>query len=68
MYRQVYAADAAGLGEPWRCAPWHRSPDYDLRREPYDHPDFTRDALSEDLCPEVLIAGDVGQERLERPN
>jgi hypothetical protein len=33
----------------WRCAPWHRSPGYDLRRAPYDHPDFTNNALSEDL-------------------
>jgi CrcB protein len=32
-----------------RCAPWHRSPGYDLRRAPYDHPDFTSNALSEDL-------------------
>src|ERR687890_568645 len=36
--------------EPWRCAPWHRSPSHDLRRAPYDHPDFTSNALSEDLC------------------
>ena len=36
-------------GEPSRCAPWHRSPGYDLRRAPYDHPDFTSNALSEDL-------------------
>ena len=36
-------------GEPPRCAPWHRSPGYDLRRAPYDHPDFTSNALSEDL-------------------
>ena len=33
----------------WRCAPWHRSPSYDLRRAPYDHPDFTSNALNEDL-------------------
>jgi hypothetical protein len=36
-------------GEPSCCAPWHRSPGYDLRRAPYDHPDFTSNALSEDL-------------------
>jgi len=33
----------------WRCAPWHRSPSYDLRRAPYDHPNFASNALSEDL-------------------
>jgi NAD(P)-dependent dehydrogenase (short-subunit alcohol dehydrogenase family) len=37
------------IGRSWRCAPWHRSPGYDLRRPPYDHPDFTSNALSEDL-------------------
>ncbi|HVW65713.1 MAG TPA: hypothetical protein VHB01_11945 [Nitrosospira sp.] len=37
------------IGHSWRCAPWHRSPGYDLRRAPYDHPDFTSNALSEDL-------------------
>jgi hypothetical protein len=36
-------------GEPPCCAPWHRSPGYDLRRAPYDHPDFTSNVLSEDL-------------------
>jgi farnesyl-diphosphate farnesyltransferase len=36
-------------GEPWRCAPWHRSPGYDLHRAPYDHPDFNSNGLSEDL-------------------
>jgi hypothetical protein len=30
-------------------APWHRSPGYDHRRVPYDHPDFNSNALSEDL-------------------
>jgi hypothetical protein len=35
-------------GELWRCAPWHRSPGYDLRRAPYDHPDFTCNALGAD--------------------
>jgi hypothetical protein len=30
-------------------APWHRSPSYDLRRAPYDHPDFTSNALCGDL-------------------
>src|SRR5690348_2167527 len=28
-----------------RCTPWHRSPSYDLRRAPCDHPDFTCNAL-----------------------
>ena len=37
------------IGRSWRCAPWHRSPGYDLRRAPYDHPDFNSNALSEDL-------------------
>jgi hypothetical protein len=37
------------IGRSLRCAPWHRSPGYDLRRAPYDHPDFTSNALSEDL-------------------
>jgi len=37
------------IGRSPRCAPWHRSPGYDLRRAPYDHPDFTSNALSEDL-------------------
>src|SRR5690242_21104772 len=32
-----------------RCAPWHRSPSYDLRRAPGDHPDFTGNALRDDL-------------------
>ncbi|OJY10892.1 MAG: hypothetical protein BGO99_04020 [Nitrosospira sp. 56-18] len=36
-------------GEPLHCAPWHRSPGYDLRRAPYDHPDFISNALSENL-------------------
>ena len=36
-------------GAPWRCSPCHRSPRYDLRRAPYDHPDFNSNALSEDL-------------------
>ena len=42
-------------GEPWRCAPWHRSPSYDLRHAPYDHPDFTSNALSEDLFSASLM-------------
>ncbi|HTJ54913.1 MAG TPA: hypothetical protein VL380_05805 [Nitrosospira sp.] len=37
------------IGRSWRCAPWHRSPSYDQRRAPYDHPDFNSNALSEDL-------------------
>jgi hypothetical protein len=37
------------IGCSWRCAPWHRSPGYDLRRAPYDHPDFTGNASSENL-------------------
>ena len=37
------------IGRSWRCAPWHRSPSYDLRRAPYDRPDFNSNALSEDL-------------------
>ncbi len=37
------------IGRSPRCAPWHRSPGYDLRRAPYDHPDFTSNALSKDL-------------------
>jgi hypothetical protein len=41
-------------GEPWRYAPWHRSPGYDLRRAPYDYPDFTGNALSEDLFRDSL--------------
>jgi len=41
----------SGLLAPHVCfgALWHRSPGYDLRRAPYDHPDFTSNALSEDL-------------------
>ena len=31
------------------AAPWHRSPSYDQRRAPYDHPDFNSNALNEDL-------------------
>ena len=37
------------IGRSWRCASWHRSPSYDLRRTPYDHPDFSSNAFSEDL-------------------
>ena len=37
------------IGRSWRCAPWHRSPSYDQRRAPYDHPDFNSNALSEGL-------------------
>src|SRR5690242_9241900 len=37
------------LGGTQRCTPWHRSPSYDLRRTPCDHPDFTCNALHEDL-------------------
>ena len=37
------------IGRSWRCAPWYRSPSYDQRRAPYDHPDFNSNALSEDL-------------------
>jgi hypothetical protein len=37
------------IGRSSCCAPWHLSPGYDLRRAPYDHPDFTSNALSEDL-------------------
>ena len=44
-------------GEPPRCAPWHRSPGYDLRRAPYDHPDFTSNVLSEDLFSASLRYG-----------
>ena len=44
------------MGRSWRCAPWHRSPGYDLRRAPYDHPDFTSNALSEDLFSASLIS------------
>ena len=40
-------APRATLWGAWRCAPWHRSPGYDLRRAPYDHPDFTSNALRE---------------------
>ena len=29
--------------------PWHRNPSYDFRLAPYAHPDFTCNALSEDL-------------------
>jgi hypothetical protein len=32
-----------------RCTPWHRRPNYDLRRAPCDHPDFTSNAPAEDL-------------------
>ena len=41
-------------GVPLRCAPWHRSPSYDLRRAPYDHPDFTNNALHENLFRDSL--------------
>ena len=37
------------MADPWHCAPWHHSPGYDLRRAPYDHPDFNSNALNEDL-------------------
>jgi len=37
------------LGRRSGGAPWHRSPGYDLRRAPYDHSDFTSNALSADL-------------------
>jgi hypothetical protein len=37
------------IGRSWRCAPWHRSPGYDLRRAPYDYPAFSSNALGEDL-------------------
>ena len=37
------------IGRLWHCAPWHRSPSYDQRRAPYDHPDFNSNALREDL-------------------
>jgi hypothetical protein len=46
------------IGRSWRCTPWHRSPGYDLRRAPYDHPDFTSNALSEDLFSASLRTGD----------
>jgi len=39
----------ARSGEPLRCTPWYRSPGHDLRRAPYDHPDFTSNALGEYL-------------------
>jgi hypothetical protein len=32
-------------GVPLRCASWYRSPSYDLRRAPRDHPDFDSTAL-----------------------
>jgi hypothetical protein len=44
------------IGRSWRCAPWHRSPSYDQRRAPYDHPDFNSNALSEDLFSGSLIS------------
>ena len=43
------------IGCSWRCAPWHRSPGYDFRRSPYDHPDFNSNALSEDLFSGSLV-------------
>jgi hypothetical protein len=58
-------------GEPSCCAPWHRSPGYDLRRTLYDHPDFTSNALSEDLfraslsAQRGLIQGFLKQQVLE---
>ena len=33
------------IGRSLRCASWHRSPSYDLRRTPCDHPDFDSNAL-----------------------
>src|SRR5690348_5816828 len=36
-------------GAPPRCAPWNRGLSYDLRRGPCDHPDFTSNALHDDL-------------------
>lgn len=38
-----------------RHAPWHPSPGYDLRRLPYDHPDFTSNVLSENLFGDSFI-------------
>lgn len=32
-------------GVPLRCAPWRRSPSYDLRCAPRDHPNFDSNAL-----------------------
>jgi hypothetical protein len=43
------------IGHSWRCAPWHRSPGYDLRRAPYDHPDFTQQRAQQDLFSASLI-------------
>jgi hypothetical protein len=37
------------IGLSQRCTPWHRSPSCDLRRAPCDHPDFTSNALHEDV-------------------
>jgi hypothetical protein len=36
-------------------AVWHHGSNYDLRRAPYDHPDFTGNALNEDLFGASLI-------------
>jgi hypothetical protein len=47
------------IGRSWRCAPWHRSPRYDQRRAPYDHPDFNR-TRSARICSVVP----QGKERL----
>ncbi|SFU30709.1 hypothetical protein SAMN05216417_10196 [Nitrosospira multiformis] len=33
------------IGRSLRCASWYRSPSYDLRRAPRDHPDFDSTAL-----------------------
>ena len=35
----------ATLWAPLRCTSWHRGPSYDLRRAPYDPPDFSSNAL-----------------------
>jgi hypothetical protein len=50
------------IGRSWRCAPRHRSPGYDQRRAPYDHPDLNSSALSEDL-----FSGSFNISSLARP-
>jgi hypothetical protein len=46
---------AAGCGRPVHFdAVWHRNPGYDYRRAPYEHPDFTSNALNADLFRDSL--------------
>src|SRR5690348_3201896 len=47
--KALFHVGCGKIGRSPRCAPWHRRPSYDLRRAPCDHPDFTSNALHENL-------------------